>query len=400
MRQWNTTALDAEGRVLHRRVSAPDEAGVARQLRLSGAVPLDIRPDRGGAAGVFGRASLSRQDLAQILRELATMLSAGQDLDRALQFLVQTSSGTRVRRVIEQLHDSVRDGGALAAAMAEQPRAFPPLVIGMIRGGEAGGSLAVTLERLATLTERQHALSVTIRSAMIYPCLLLVAAGGAVGLMLTQILPQFVPLFEQNGAVLPPSTRFLLDAGDIIARDWQLGLGGLVIALSGLWLARRRPGPRLLLDRIVLRLPVIGTLRREIIAARLCRTLGTLLRNGVALVPALGITRDVLGNSAAVIALEQATEAARDGGGLSGPLGKTGIFPVRTVHLLRLGEETAQLADVALRAADIHEETVRVITGRLTALLTPLITIVMGAVIAGIVSSLLLAMLSLNDLAR
>ncbi len=400
MRQWRTIALDRDGRTLHARIAAPDEAAVARLLRRSGAVPLEIKADRQGVFGFAVGDALSRAELSLVLRELATMLGAGQDLDHALQFLQQTAPRSRVRRVMAQVHEEIRNGASLAAAMAMQPRSFSRLVIGMVRGGEAGGALAVTLDRLAALTEAQQALATTIQSALIYPALLVVAAIGAISLLLVQVLRQFVPLFEQNGAALPASTRFLLDAGEMVGRIWPWALLGVLAVLMACRLALRRPGIRLAVDRLVLRLPLIGYLQREILAARLCRSLGTLLQNGVSLVPTLAIVREVLGNAAAMQALDRATEAARDGAGLSGALAASGIFPERTVHLLRLGEETAKLASVALRAAEIHEEAARVTTQRLTALLTPAITIVMGAVIAGIVSSLLLAMLSLNDLAQ
>ena len=174
----------------------------------------------------------------------------------------------------------------------------------------------------------------------------------------------------------------------------------LAVLLVAGRVALRRPGPRLAFDRLRLRVPVFGGLAREVMAARLCRTLGTLLQNGVALIPALAIVREVLGNEAGARGLDQAAVSARGGAGLAAPLEQTRLFPVRMIHLLRLGEETAQLGPMALRAAEIHEERTRIVTQRLVSLLTPAITIVMGAVIAGIVSSLLLAMLSLNDLAQ
>jgi general secretion pathway protein F len=164
--------------------------------------------------------------------------------------------------------------------------------------------------------------------------------------------------------------------------------------------ALRRPAVRAVVDRTMLRLPVIGPLSRELLGARFARTLGTLLQNGVPLVGALGIVIEVLGNKAGEAAVRAATESAKGGAGLSRPLQQSKIFPIRMVYLLRLGEETAQLGPMALRAAAIHEESVRISTQRLVALLTPAITIAMGAVIAGIVSSLMLAMLSLNDLAQ
>jgi general secretion pathway protein F len=163
--------------------------------------------------------------------------------------------------------------------------------------------------------------------------------------------------------------------------------------------ALTRPGPRFLADSLVLRLPIVGAVAREVLAARFSRTFGTLMLNGVPLIAALGIVREAIGNTAAVAAVDAATINAKSGAGLSRPLAEAGIFPPRMIYLLRLGEETAQLGQLALRAADIHEEETRLKIQRLVSLLVPGITIVMGAAVAGIVSSLVLAMLSLNNLA-
>lgn len=160
-----------------------------------------------------------------------------------------------------------------------------------------------------------------------------------------------------------------------------------------------RAGPRLWVDRLLLRLPLLGGLTRDVLAARFTRVLGTLLVNGVALIAALDVVRDAVGNRAAVAAVEHATTIARGGGGLAQPLAEAGIFPMRTINLLRLGEENAQLGAMALRAAAIHEERTRLAMQRLLALLVPAITVAMGLVVAGIVMSMMTAMLSLNDFA-
>jgi general secretion pathway protein F len=405
MTAWRFKAIDRTGRAIDGAMDAPDEATVLLRIRRDGSLPLSVAPVRGGLIGRIsfisnGARGLSRQEVANITRELATMLGAGQDLDRALRFLVETAPNRRAGRVLGVLRDDVRDGTALAAAMAKMPESFSRLYVGLVRAGEAGGTLAVTLELLADLLERERSLAATLRSAMIYPALLLVAATGAIVLLLTQVLPQFVPLFEQSGAALPASTQFLIDAGDAVSRYGLIGLLVLMVLFLAFNAVLRQSGPRLTFDRFKLRLPLAGGLLREVMAARLARTLGSLLDNRVSLITALGITREVLGNEAGVAALDHATAVAKGGAGLSAPLAESGLFPVRLIHLLRLGEETAQLGSMALRAAAIHEERVRITTQRLVALLTPAITIGMGAVIAGIVSSLLLAMLSLNDLAQ
>jgi len=405
MAAWRYAAIDRTGRDVSGTMDAPDEASVLRRIRQDGLLPLSITPARGGwfsrlTFSVGGGESLSHREVANITRELATMLGAGQDLDRALRFLVETAPTKRSGRVLALLRDDVRDGSPLATAMAKLPGSFSRLYVGLVRAGEAGGTLAPSLERLADLLERERSLAATIQSAMIYPILLLAASAGAVTLLLTQVLPQFVPLFEQSGAALPASTRFLIDAGDAISRHGLTALLAVLLLFLLIRFVLRQPAPRLAFDRFKLRLPLTGGLGREVMAARLARTLGSLLDSRVSLVTALEITRGVLGNEAGAAALDLAATSAKGGAGLSAPLGASGLFPTRLVHLLRLGEETAQLGTMALRAAAIHEEHVRISTQRLVSLMTPAITIIMGAVIAGIIASLLLAMLSLNDLAQ
>jgi general secretion pathway protein F len=222
---------------------------------------------------------------------------------------------------------------------------------------------------------------------------------AAVTLLLTEVLPQFVPMFEQSGVALPASTRFLIAAGNFVQQDGLFLILGIVAVILAGRAALAQPRVHLTVDRILLRLPLIGGLAKEILAARFTRVLGTLLQNGVALIPALAIVRDAVGNRAVRAAVDQASLVARGGGSLTGALETARVFPVRTIHLLRLGEETAQLAAVALRAADIHEDKTRLAAQRLTSLLVPAITILMGAAVGGIVASLMTAMLSLNNLA-
>ncbi len=403
MPAFRFVALDPAGRTTRGVMDAASEAEVVNRLQRQGSIPLRAEPASGGLRRLFdreiGRRGMGRQDVANFTRELAVMLSAGQDLDRSLRFLAETAPNRRVLGTVDALRQTVRDGGSLAKALGEHAGSFPRLYVGLVRAGEAGGTLASTLERLATLLERERNLASTVKSAMIYPALLLLAAIGSIVLLLTQVLPQFVPLFEQSGAQLPGPTRALIAVGDAVSNWGVAAVCLLLILLLAASQILKQPGPRLWADRLMLRLPVLGGLQREVLAARFTQTLGTLLVNGVPLITALGIVQDAISNRAGVQAIERASLLAKSGAGLAQPLGEAGIFPPRTIHLLRLGEETAQLGPMALRAAEIHEERTRLGVQRLVALLVPGITVVMGAAIAGIISALLLAMLGLNDLA-
>jgi general secretion pathway protein F len=406
MPSFRWSAVNAGGDVVDGVMEAPDRTAVVERLQRQGQIVLRADPAEGrrGWADLLqielGRGrGLDKTGLSEVTRELAIMLAAGQDLDRALRFVVENTRNARARTILGTVRDKVRSGSSLAAALAAEPRSFSRLYVGLVRAGEAGGTLPATLDRLATLLERERSLSANLRSAMIYPALLIFAAIGSIMLLLDYVLPQFAPIFEQAGAQLPAATRALMTLGAMAGAGtpWLLLIflaGGLVIRQL-----LARPGYRLRVDRWLLRLPIVGGLLRETLAARLTRTLGSLLQNGVPLIPALGIAKDALGNLAAAAAVEAAALGAKGGAGLARPLAAAGLFPARTIHLLQLGEEAAQLSSMALKAADIHDEQARLMMQRLVALAVPMITIAMGLAVAGIVSALLTAMLSLNDLA-
>jgi general secretion pathway protein F len=383
-------------------LEAVDQAEVVARLRRGGEVPVRVEPERRWRDLLhleLGGRGLSRAELGAFARELALMLGAGQDLDHALRFLVETAPSERARGIFGRLRDQVRGGGTLHGAM-EREGSFPPLTVAMVRAGESGGALSETLGRLATLLERQESLVAALQTAMVYPILLVVAAVGAIVLLLTQVLPQFVPLFAQAGASLPVETQFVIGLGAFVTSYGLL----LLLSLIGAGVLARRmladPRFRTRFDGWMLRLPVVGGLSREVAAARFCRVLGTMLQNGVPLVGALAITADAVGNLVAAGVVRGAITAVKGGQRLAPFVEAAHVFPPRTSHLLRLGEETASLGVLALRAAEIHEQKSRLGLQRLVSLANPAIIIVMGGAVAFIISSLLLAMLSLNDLAQ
>jgi general secretion pathway protein F len=399
-------AVDAAGKRLNGIIAAASATAVAERLHRQNCFIL--RTDEVGKNGRIAeflnadialRRGLAKAAIAHVTRELSVMLEAGQDIDHALRFLVETSDNKRATGILEDLRDSVRGGKSLAASLAEHPHVFSRLYVSMVHAGEAGGKLAESLSHLADLLEREARLAATIQSALVYPAILVAASLGTIVVLLTYVLPQFTSIFAQAGAQLPRPTRVLIGIGDLVRNDGLL----ILIGLLGLCLivvrALKGPHARMAAERGLLYIPIVGPLIRRVQAARLARTLGTLLRNGVGLVLALAITRDVLGNLTAAKLVDGAASEVKAGARLAAALAAGGFFPVQTIHLLRLGEETGRLADMALRAADIHDEQVHHTVSRLVTLLVPFITVVMGLVVAGIVGSLLVAMLSLNDLA-
>ena len=370
---------------------------------------LLLRADEVGKAGSLMallhadlglKRGLPKPVVAQFTRELAVMLAAGQDIDRALRFLVETSDTKAIRTLLQSVRDQVRGGKSLAASVAEHPRTFSRLYISMVRAGEAGGQLGASLSHLADMMERDVKLTATVQSALIYPALLVAASFGTITLLLTYVVPQFTPIFEQSGAQLPVQTQILIGMGDFLRN-----FGGVMFAgfLALGFLAYRLlqvPKTRLAAERVMLRVPVVGGLMRTSQAARFARTTGTLLQNGVGLVTALGISQGVLSSLSSTQAVAEALAKVKEGSRLATALGAHRFFPLQTIHMLQLGEETGRLGEMALRVAEIHDDQVQRTVQRLVALMVPIITIVMGVVVAGIVGSLLVAMLSLNDLAK
>src|SRR5438552_8290073 len=347
MPSFRWSAINSGGEVVHGLSDAADRASVVERLQRQGQIVLRAEPAGRRALAdllhieLVTRRGLDRAALAEVTNELATMLAAGQDLDRALRFVFENAQHAKVRAILGEVRDKVRGGSSLAAALAAEPRSFSRLYVGLVRAGEAGGTLPATLDRLAGLLERERSLTSSMRAALIYPAVLVIAAIGPVFLLLDCVLPQFTPIFEQAGAELPASTRALMLLGQMAgaAAPWLLVLAVVVVLIARRALAA--PALRLKVDRFLLRLPVAGRLLQETLAARLTRTLGTLLQNGMPLISALAIAKDALGNLAAAAAVDAASVEAKAGRGLARPLREAGLFPARTVHLLQLGEEAA-----------------------------------------------------------
>jgi general secretion pathway protein F len=404
--RFRYSAVDPAGRRVEGVLETADAHAAAARLQADGRLVLRVDPDGPLAAAralltsdIGGSGALPRRRVAEATRELALLLRSGQTLDQALRFTVELTRDRAARAVLARVREKVRNGSALATALADEPGAFPRLYVGLVRAGEQSGTLGETLAQLSALLERQEALTAKVRAALVYPLLLLVASIATVALMLLYVLPQFAPLFADAGATLPGSLRFLLAAGDALAAR---GLtAGLVVLAAGAVLAvvLRRPGARHALDRLALAVPLAGDLVRKVEAARITRTLGTLLTSGVPLVQGLAITRGVVGNSVHAALLDTALASVKEGRRLAELLERGGLLPARTVHLLQLGEETGQLGPLALRAAEIQEVEVERTLDQLVALIVPIMTIVMGLIVGGIISAVLSAMLSLNQIA-
>lgn len=402
MSQFSYKAVNDAGETLQGRMEAGSVEEVIGRLQDQGHTPLEARAADGvagssGLAAMFKRGPFTGDQLAQFTHQLATLLGAGQPLDRALTILLELPEGEHARKLIERVRDRVRGGATLSSALDEEHGVFPRLYVSLVRAGEAGGSLEETLRRLADYLERAQALRGSIINALIYPAFLLVGVLGSLILLLAYVVPQFVPIFEDMQVPIPWITAAVLAVGHALqAWWWLMGLLGVIGFL--IWRARLRdPLARQAWHTRLLRLRLVGPLLLKVETARIARTLGTLLKNGVPLLSSLAIARQVTANSALDAALAQAHEQVKGGAGLSFALGQSKLFPRLAMQMVQVGEEAGQLDTMLLKVADTFELESRRAIDRLLAALVPALTIVMTVMVAIIMAAILLPLLSLTS---
>lgn len=394
-------ALNARGDVIEGEVEAATAADVAARLQEQGLLPIEARPAGAGAAQLdwrrwFRPRPFAGARLVSFTQQLATLLGAGQPLDRALTILLELPEDETARRSIADIRDAVRGGSPLSVALERQHGAFSRLYLNMVRAGEAGGSLHDTLTRLAEYLERSEALRGRVLNALIYPAILLLLVGASVLFLLGFVVPQFAAMYASLDAPLPWFTQWVLWLGEAVQRGWWLLLAALV--LGGLWLERKRrePAVRARLDAWLLGQRLVGPLLAKIETARLARTLGTLLRNGVPLLAALGIARNVIGNQVLAQAVERAAEEVKNGVGLSAALAKGGAVPKLALQMMQVGEESGALDAMLLRTADVFEQDTGQALDRLLAALVPLITLVLTLVVGLVIVAVLVPIYDLT----
>ena len=402
MAQFSYKAVSDAGEMLHGQMEAASVEEVIGRLQDQGHTPLEAQPADGAAGGsglaaLFRRGPFSGDQLAQFTHQLATLLGAGQPLDRALGILLDLPEGDSAKKLIERVRERVRGGNTLSSALDEEHGVFPKLYVSLVRAGEAGGSLEETLRRLTEYLERAQALRGSIVNALIYPVILLVGVLGSLLLLLAYVVPQFVPIFQDMQVPIPWITQVVLALGNALQAWWWLILLLLGGGLFG-WRARLRdPAQLLAWHTQLLHLRVIGPLLLKVETARIARTLGTLLKNGVPLLGALTIARQVTANRALDKALGDAHEQVKGGAGLSLALGQSKLFPRLAMQMVQVGEEAGQLDGMLLKVADTFELESKRAIDRLLAALVPALTIVMTVMVAFIMAAILLPLLSLTS---
>ncbi|MBI1284040.1 MAG: type II secretion system F family protein [Thiobacillus sp.] len=395
-------AVDAQGGILEGEMDARASNFVAEHLQAQGYMPIQIEEATAGGdgwLGGFGRARVSQDDIAMMTREIATLLRAGLPLDRAVEVVINLSANDEVAEILGEVRKEVRGGSSLYAAMEAQKGVFSRFYLNMIRAGEAGGALEVVMARLTEFMERAKDLTETVKSALVYPAILVMVAVVSVIVLLIFVVPQFTQMFEESGKALPLPTQIVIAAGEFFqAWWWALIAGGLALFV----MFRRQmadPDSRYRWDERFLALPLVGDLIAKIEMARFSRTLGTLLDNGVSLLGALSIVKETMSNSVMAERLDEVATKLREGKGLGAPLMEAEVFPRLGVHMVMVGEETGRLSEMLIQVADVFDREVQTAVKRTLSLLEPALILGLGLVIGAIIMSILVAILSVNELA-
>ena len=393
-------ATDAGGRNSSGNVEAENRAQALHQVRGLGLMPLELAEAAALKAKAPGRIDgKTRSAITKSIGQLAVLLKAGLQLDRALALSAETIEHPAAKAEFVALLKDVKQGVPLSRAMQARGAAFPPVVWAMAEAGEADGRMGEALERLAYTLDQAEEVRSLITTSMIYPVILTVIAVAVILMMLLFVVPQFESLFLTGADRLPASSRMVMTASQTLRHyGWYL----LAALIGTALLARqtlRQPGAQRSRDQLVLRMPQVGTLIRYIETARFSRTLGVLLDGGVPLPDAMGMAQRTIGNTVMADAIANVAGGIKEGGGLTGPLAASGALPKLALGFLRTGEETSQLGMMLTRLADVLDRDVKLRLERLIGLLTPAITVVLGATVAAIIASIMTAILGFNDLA-
>jgi general secretion pathway protein F len=394
-------AADRRGQTVDGTMEAPDARAVVERLHREAYYPIRVAPQAAGRAWwrLGGGARVRQRDLLALTQQLATLFEAGMPLDRALGILEELSPNARVKAVVADLLRSVRGGSSLSEALAKHhPRPFSRLYINMVRAGEKGGVLEVSLRRLAEFLEARAAFAEAVMTALAYPLVITTVGAGAVVFLMTFVIPRFATIFADLGQAIPLPTQILLGVSAAVQAYWWVG--ALVAAAAALawriWTAS--PQGRLEWDRAILRLPLVGALALKVETARFARTLGTMLRSGVPMLGALAVVGDMMSNQAIGAAVSRLADGVKRGGTVAAGMTQQASFPPLAVHMVRVGEETGRLEEMLLKVADTFEGEVRTELRRALGLLEPAIILAMGVLVAFIVVAMLLAIFSINEI--
>ena len=402
MLSFHYKAATADGSIVDGTLTGDSREHVVAKLQSLGQTP--IRVDESDQRSTRSPLQLRRkkkvteQQIADSTRDLATLLRAGVPLERALSIMISLAKGSPMENLLGDIRQRIKQGATLADAVEQQGKVFSRFYVNLLRAGESSGTLEVVLERLAEQLESSKEVRDALTSALIYPAILVFVAVTSILILLAYVVPQFTEMFDGVGQVLPLSTRITIAVGEVIQKyGWLL----FAAAAMSVWTIRRQlqsDSGAYKWHKRLLNLPIAGSIIVKMEVARFSRTLSILLHNGVPLLKALSIVKETMSNRVLAAGIERVAGSLREGQSLAKPLAESTDFPPFAIHMIGVGEQTGNLQEILTQVADTYDRDTQTTIKRALALLEPMLILVLGVIIAAVIISILVAILSVNDL--
>ena len=410
---FNYTAMDAKGREQKGKINAPNEEAVANELRRKGMFPTSIRmaaksksatkkkSSGGGGLNInLGPMVIKRKELTVLTRQLAILLGAGLPLIRSLRTLERQAKSPAVRVVLGKTAESVEGGATFAEALSQHPKSFDKLFLNMVRAGEASGAMETILDRLAGFMEKASRISGKVKSAMIYPSVILsISMLAVVGLMIF-IVPNFSKIFSDllgPNEPLPGPTLLIIAISNTLVSRWYYYIGGIFGVIILYKIIVRIPIGKWGVDWVKYNMPLFGPIIAKSAISRFGRTLGTVMSSGVPVLNSLAIVKETSGNEVVASAIQKVHDAVKEGEGIAVPLNGTKIFPPMVISMVEVGEETGKLPEMLEKIADTYDEEVDNSVSALTSLIEPLMIVGLAGIVGGIVIALFMPLVRIIE---
>ena len=388
MPTFTYTARDAKGEMKQATVEAPSRDEVMNQLKKQKLQVIKV--DEGGAIKKKKTGSIKMRDIVIFTRQFSTMINSGLPLVQSLQILADQSENPALKEVSRQVVYDVESGNTLADAMRKHPKAFNELYVNMVAAGEAGGILDTILLRLATFIEKNDALVSKVKGAMIYPGVIFTVAGGCISILLIFVIPTFQKMFGDAGVALPLPTQIVIQMSIFLRTKGWMVVVAAVVAFRSVKKYYATSAGQLVMDRLMLKVPILGDVIRKSAVSRFTRTLGTMISSGVSILEGLEITAKTSGNRVVQDAIMESRASIAGGDTISAPLKKSGVFPPMVISMINVGEQTGGLDEMLTKIADFYDGEVETAVAGLLAMMEPMMIVFLGIVVGGMVVAMYL----------
>ncbi len=406
---YDYSALDSNGKTITGIIDADGAVAARQKIRSAGHYPVSLKEVKDGASEAAGRRAFSLgqrfsrvrpAEVSVMTRQLSTLIGAGFPLVSAMGALMAQFPNPRLKKMVAKIKDSVVEGSSFGDALSSFPSVFSGIYINMVRVGETSGTLEIVLNRLADITERQEELKSRVITAMIYPLVIILVGIVILSFLLIYVIPNITSIFKDMSQALPWPTQLLIGTSNAFKAYWWILAILVVAAAFGLHSLRKSTKGRYWIDKNILRSPLAGPLTCKMAAARFARTLGSLLDNGVSMLPAMDIVKNVVGNVRIVEVVAGATLDVGKGKALGESLDRGKVFPPIAIQMIQVGEQSGNLEEMLNKVADMFEKEVETTVVRLTALLEPVMILVMAVIVLFVILSIFLPILEMRTLVR